>query len=134
MNQTFVPPGKTLLKQASIRQDAETIVKKPDGRSHLQVVCVWQEGADALIEQYKQLVSQLPTADHLEVMVVSKKELMKKFKTTERAIESTTDQINGVCKNISKLMLGKVVHLYIDECWITVPKKFSAHLTAVSFK
>ena len=122
------------MKQASIARDTEDIVSDPDSGPHCQIVCVWQEGADALIEQYKQLVSQLRKADHLEVMVVSKRELMKKFKTTERAIESTTDQINGVCKNISKLMLGKVVHLYIDECWITVPKKFSAHLTAVSFK
>ena len=55
-------PGKTLLAQACVVQDAESIVKKPDGRSHLQIVAVWQEGADALIEQYKALVSTIPKA------------------------------------------------------------------------
>ena len=120
------------MKQASIARDADVIVTNPETGFHSQIICVWQEGADALIEQYKVLASSLPKADHLEVMVVTKKELMKKFKTVERAIESTTDQINGVCKNISELMLGKTVHVYIDECWITVPRQFSAHLTAVS--
>ena len=127
-------PGKTLLKQVSIARDTEEIVSDPDCHPHCQIVCVWQEGADALIEQYKKLVSKLPKADHLEVMVVTKRELMKKFKTTERAIESTTDQINGVCRNIAQLMMGTVVYFYIDECWITVPRQFSAHLTAVSLE
>ena len=122
-----------MLKQASIRQDAETIVKKPDGRSHLQVVCVWQEGADALIEQYKDLARNLPKADNLEVMVVTKKEVMKKFRVNEEVIDmSTTYQINSICKNISMVVKDKTVNFYIDECWVTVPKKFSPHLTEVT--
>ena len=125
-------PGKTLLAQACVVQDAETIVKKPDGRSHLQIVSVWQEGAYALIEQYKDLVSTIPKATNLEVMVVTKKELMRKFRVKEESVE-TTFQINAICKNASQMLPDTVVHIYIDECWVTVPKKFSPHVTAVSY-
>ena len=126
-------PGKTLLAQSCVIQDADTIVKKPDGRSHCQIVTVWQEGADALIEQYKDLVSTLPKAANLEVMVVTKKELMRKFRVKEEAVE-TTFQINAICKNASRMLPETVVYIYIDECWVTVPKKFSPHLTDVRYK
>ena len=120
------------MNQANIEQDAEEVAADPGSGSYCQVICVWQEGADALLDQYKDLASTLPKASNLEVMVLTKKELMRKFKTTERAIESTTAQINAICKNISLLMPNKQVFLYIDECWITVPRQFSAHLTHVS--
>ena len=121
--------GKTVLLQASIVRDAENIVADHDsGTNHLQIICIWQKGADALIKQYNQLVSTLPKGDNLDVMVVTKEELMKKFKANDQAVE-TTYQINTICKNISQ---NKQVHLFIDECWITVPKKFAAHLTPVS--
>ena len=126
-------PGKTLLAQSCVIQDADTIVKKPDGRSHCQIVAIWQEGADALIEQYKDLVSTLPKAANLEVMVVTKKELMRKFRVKEEAVE-TTFQINAICKNASRMLPETVVYIYIDECWVTVPKRFSPHLTDVRYK
>ena len=128
-------PGKTLLKQVSIARDTEEIVSDPDSGPHCQIACVWQEGANALIQQYKDLVSQLPKAANLEVMVVTKKELMKMCRVKEEVADmSTTYQINMICKNIPKVFLNKLVYLYIDECWVTVPKKFSPHLTVVSFK
>ena len=42
------------------------------------MICIWQKGADALIEQYKRLVEDLPKADNIEVIVLTKDELMKK--------------------------------------------------------
>ena len=126
--------GKTVLLQASILRDAQRIVTDHDsGTKYLQILCVWQKGAHALIKQYRQLETTLPTSDNLEVMVVTKEELMDNFKATVQAFEPTTDQINAICKNIDSLVKDKLVHLYIDECWITVPKTFSAHLTQVSF-
>jgi hypothetical protein len=62
---------------------------------------------------------------------MAREELMRKFKVDDK-INNTTDQINKICENISKFLPGNEVHLYIDECWITVPKTFAAHLTAVS--
>ena len=120
------------MKQSSIVRDAKDIVSDPDSGPHCQIVCVWQEGANSLLEQYKDLASKLPKDSRLEVMVVTKKELMRKFRVIERDVESTTNQINSVCQNISLAVPDKIVFLYIDECWVTVPKKFSAHLTAVS--
>ena len=126
-------PGKTLLTQASIARDAATIVSDPGGGLVCQIICVWQDGAYALIEQYKELVSNQPKASHLEVMVVTKKELMRKFRVKEEAIDlSTTYEINSICANISQLEPSKLVYLYIDECWVTIPRKFSPHLTDVS--
>ena len=94
------------------------------------ILVIWQRGADALLCQYRDLASSLPTGANLEVMVLTKEELMKKFKATEvRA--NTTDEINLVCRNIGGLINDKIVHLCIDECWITAPKTFSAHLTQV---
>jgi hypothetical protein len=125
--------GKTVLLQASIVRDAQNIVADNDSvTNHLQILCIWQKGADALTEQYNQLESALPKCDNLEVMVLTKEELMKRFKVKDQAIE-TTYQINAICENISHFVKDKQVHLYIDECWITVPKKYAAHLTPVSF-
>ena len=124
--------GKTLLNQANIGRDADEITKVQDGSLHTQIVCVWQEGADALLEQYKDLTATLPKSNNLEVLVLTKKELMKKFRIVERDIESTSNQINSICFNIPQILKNRTVHLYIDECWVTVPRKFSAHLTAVS--
>ena len=87
---------------------------------------------DALIEQYKALVSTLPKVANLEVMVVTKKELMRKFRVKEEAVE-TTFQINAICKNVSQMLPETVVHVYIDECWVTVPKRFSPHLTCLLY-
>ena len=67
------------------------------------MVTAWQEGADALIEQYKEAVE-------------------------------TTFQINAICKNVSQMLPETVVHIYIDECWVTVPKRFSPHMTDVRYK
>ena len=122
-----------MLLQASIIRDAQNIVADKDSLiQHLQIICIWQKGADALIKQYHQLASTLPKGENLEVMVVTKEELMKRFKVNEETIE-TTYQINTICENISLLIQNQRIHLYIDECWITVPKKFSAHLTPVSY-
>ena len=123
--------GKTLLEQSCIIRDAEAIVSDPDSGPHSQIICIWQDGADALIDQYKDLVSQLPKAENLEVKVMTKKEVMKKFKVKEETVE-TTYQINAICRNASMLVPDKILHIYIDECWVTVPKKFSPHLTAVN--
>ena len=117
--------------QSCIIRDAEAIVSDPDSGPYSQIVCIWQEGADALIDQYKDMVSQLPKAGNLEVKVMTKKEIMKKFKVKEGEVE-TTYQINAICRNASLLDPDKILHIYIDECWVTVPKKFSPHLTAVN--
>ena len=118
---------------AGIVRDAQTIVADQDtDTNHLMILCVWQKGADALLSQYRQLESSLPKADNLETMVVTKDELMKKFKATLQEVESTTNQINAVCHNIDTLVQDKQVYLYIDEVWVTVPRTFSAHMTTVS--
>jgi hypothetical protein len=132
--------GKSLLTEACIVRDSQAIVADQDsGTKHCQIICVWQKGADALIEQYRQLEGRLPKADNLEVMVVTKEELMRKFRVGGVPVEfrwssgsvETTYQINSLCYNISQRLKDKEVHLYIDECWITVPKKYNAHLTQV---
>ena len=99
---------------------------------HLLIVCVWQKGADALLCEYRDLETSLPKVENLEVIVVTKDELMKRFKATVQENEATTNQINTVCQNIGALVTNKQVHLYIDEVWVTVPKTYSAHLTMVS--
>ena len=121
--------GKTLLMQANIERDAKTFIAEEE--SHCLIICVWQKGADALFKQYKALEKTLPKGANLETMVLTKDELMKKFMVDEELGE-TTYQINSICRNASKLVPTKSVHLYIDECWITVPKMFEAHLTLVS--
>ena len=121
--------GKTMLQQTRINQDAEAIVSDPDSGSHWQVVCVWQDGANALLEHYKALQKMLPQADNLETIVVTKKELIKMAMVKEEP--ETTYQINSICKNLSQLNPDKEIHIYIDECWITVPRGFSPHTTMV---
>ena len=119
--------------QASIVRDAQTIIaEQGSGTNHLMILCIWQRGADALLCQYQQLQSSLPKAGNLEVIVVTKEELMKRFKATVQEFEPTTNQINTVCHNIDLIVKDKQVHLYIDEVWVTVPKTYSAHLTPVS--
>jgi hypothetical protein len=119
------------LTEACIVRDSQAIVADQDsGTKHCQIICVWQKGAYALVDQYKQLQGRLPKADNLEVMVATKEELMQKFRVKEESVE-TTFQINSICYNISQLLKNKEVYLYIDECWITVPKKYNAHLTQV---
>ena len=43
-------------------------------------------------------------------------------------------KVYAICTNVSRLVQEKVVYIYIDECWVTVPKRFSPHLTAVSIE
>ena len=124
--------GKTVLLQSNITRDAHTIVAdQASGQNHLLVICIWQKGADALLCQYRELAADLPRGNNLEVIVVTKEELMKRFKATVQEIESTTNQINTVCHNIGTLESTRNVRLYIDEMWVTVPKTYSAHLTMV---
>jgi hypothetical protein len=124
--------GKTVLLQSGIVRDAQTIVDDQDRSiNHLIILCIWQKGADALLSQYKHLESSLPKAENLEVVVLTKEELMKRFKATVQEFEPTTNQINTVCHNIDALIKDQQVHLYIDEVWVTVPKTYSAHLTKV---
>ena len=119
--------------QAGIERDAQTIVADQDiDTRHVFIICVWQQGADALLSQYKQLENRLPRSDRLETMVVTKDELMRKFKATVQDFEPTTNQINTVCRNINSILIDHQGHLYIDELWVTVPKTYSAHLTQVS--
>ena len=101
---------------------------------HLLITCIWQKGADALLSQYRELATDLPKANNLEVIVVTKEELMKRIKANIQEIEATatTHQINTVCHHIDSLVLDKQVHLFIDELWVTVPKMYSAHLTMVN--
>ena len=98
---------------------------------HLLIVCVWQKGADALLCEYRDLETSLPMVENLEVLVLTKDELMKRFKATVQENEATTNQINTVCHNIGSIVNNKQVHIYIDEVWVTVPKTFSAHLSMV---
>ena len=120
------------MMEATIARDAQTFVKDMDsGVSYLQIICVWQKGADALIKLYRRLEGSLPKAANLETMVVTKEELIKMVRVKDE--ETTTHQINKICKNVSDLYQDKETHVYIDECWITVLKKFTAHLTQVSF-
>ena len=124
--------GKTVLLQSSIVRDAGTIVAdQDDSTNHLMIICIWQRGADALLSQYRELEKSLPKANNLEVIVVTKEELIERFMSNIQQFEPTTDQINGICKNINSLVKDQEVHLYIDEVWVTVPKTYSAHLTPV---
>jgi hypothetical protein len=125
--------GKTLLMEACIARDAQAIFATQDSSViHRLIICIWQKGADALIKQYKQLESTLPKKATLEVVVMIREEMMKIFRVNDNINEPTTYQINNICKNISQLIPEKEVHLYIDECWITVSRHVTAHLSQVS--
>ena len=118
--------------EASIARDARDFAADTEsGVSYLQIICIWQMKADALIKLYRRLEAGLPKADNLETMVLTKEELMRMVRVEDE--ETTTHQINKICKNISEHFQDRKVHLYIDECWITAPKKFTAHLTQVGF-
>ena len=118
--------------EASIARDARNFVADTEsGVSYLQIICIWQMNADALIKLYRRLEAGLPKADNLETMVLTKEELMRMVRVEDE--ETTTHQINKICKNISERFQDREVHVYIDECWITAPKKFTAHLTQVGF-
>ena len=88
-------------------------------------------GAHALFDQYRAFAETLPTAENLEIRVVTKDKLMNMYQATLQQFEPTTLQINRVCQNISTIEQDKTVHLIVDECWITVPKMFSPHMTEV---
>ena len=121
--------------QADIHRTAVRIVADQDTTTrHLLLICVWQMGAHALIKQYRDFAATLPTADNLEIQVVTKDELINVYQATLQQNEATTLQINRVCQNISTIEQDKTVHLIVDECWITVPKMFSPHMTQVSLK
>ena len=124
--------GKTVLLQANIQRTVKRIVDDSEPiNDHLMIICVWQPGAKALYEEYRALAANLPKANNLEVIVVSRDELMEKYHATLHKNEATTLQMNRVCQNISTLVQNKTVHLFVDECWITVPKKLSPHMTQV---
>ena len=119
--------------QACIVRDAEKIARDPDRSiSHLLIICIWQKGADALIQQYKDLANSLPKATNLEVKVLTKEELLSMCNAYDQATEMTTYQINAICKNLSQQLPNKVVHLSVDECWITVSRRLLPHTTQVS--
>ena len=99
---------------------------------HMLIMSVWQDGADALLAQYKDLASNLEKGDNMEIHVMTKQELFKKFKVSND-LQDTTKEINLLCQNIGKLVKDKKVTLCIDECWVTSPVQFTAHLTPVSF-
>ena len=98
---------------------------------YLLVICVWQVGAKALLAQYKDLASNIPQGDNIEVLVMNKQDLMEKFLVSED--QCTTNEINRLCQNIGTRVKDKNVSLFIDECWVTAPVQYSAHLTTVSF-
>ena len=127
-----VSPGKTVLMKAGIVQDACTIAANPDLGDHTMNICVWQEGADALLEEYRQLAATLPRAEHLDVRVMTKSQLMRTYQVNENS-GTTTLQINAICRNIS-LTQSSTFFLYIDECWITVFNTFTPHITEVRFE
>ena len=114
--------------QANIERDAKIFIAEEE--SHCLIICVWQKGADALFKQYRALEKTFPKGANLETMVLTKEELLKKFMVDQETVE-TTYQINTICKNASKLVPTKSVHIYIDETWITVQKMYEAHLTLV---
>ena len=123
--------GKTLLLEASIVRDAQNFAADTEsGILFCQIICIWQKGAHALKDQYRALEKTLQTSQNLETMVLTKEEIMKKFMVKDEGV-LTTNQINTICKNISLLLPDREVHLYIDECWITVPKNYEAHFTPV---
>ena len=122
-----------MLLQADIHRTAVRIVADQDTTTkHLLLICVWQMGAHALIKQYREFAATLPTAHNLEIRVVTKDELMNVYQARMQQFEPTTLQLNRVCENISSIEQDKIVHLFVDECWLTVPKEFSPHMTQVS--
>ena len=97
---------------------------------YLMIICVWQEGADALLDQFKELANSLPQGNNVEVLALSKQDILTKFMVPKQTC--TTDEINCLCRNIETQIKTRKVCLFIDECWVTAPIEFSAHLTTVN--
>ena len=77
------------MMEATIARDAQKFVADMEsGVSYLQIICVWQMNADALIELYRQLQAGLPKADNLQTMVKTKEELMRMVRVKDE--ETTT--------------------------------------------
>ena len=124
--------GKTVLNSALFCRKAKEVAALPvEDRNHLLIACIWQHGANALLQEYKDLAETLPKVSGLELKVVTMEELLKMFRVTNEAIP-TTYLINAVCKNASKLEKARHVYLAIDEVWISVPKVIQPHMTKVS--
>ena len=88
--------------EASIIRDACTFVADTESDvSYLQILVIWQRGAYGLLDCYRQLEKRLPKGDNLETIVLTKEELMQKVRV--KAEETTTQQINEICKNVSLL-------------------------------
>ena len=118
--------------QATIERIATEVAGAPaEERRHLLLVCVWQTGADALLQEYRNLAASLPQAQGLEVLVLTREELLRMSRVSEETVETTTFLINGICFNVSRLESSREVYLFVEECWITVPKSRQAHLTLV---
>ena len=128
----FLLLGKTILMQAAIERIATEVAGAPiEERHHLLLVCVWQPGAWSLLQEYRNQAASLPQAQGLEVLVLTREELLRMFRVSEGTGETTTFLINAICINVSRLELFREVYLLIDECWITVPKSRQAHITLV---
>ena len=128
----FLHIGKTILMQAAIKRIAtEVACSPPEERGHLLILCVWQTGAWNLLQEYRNLAASLPQAQGLEVVVLTREEFLGRFRVSERIGENTTLLINDACINISTLESCREVYLFIEECWITVPKSRQAHITLV---
>ena len=117
--------------QACIRRAVLAAIK--EGSNHLVLICVWQEDAYALLEEYENLAASLSHTENLEVLVLSKSELLRRYGVRQVQIGiETTYEINEVCENASAMEAGREVALFIDECWVTVPQRFEAHNTKVN--
>ena len=114
--------------QANIKREAERMVDDSESQ-YLLILCVWQEGADALMAEYQDLAQNLPKGNNLEVLAINKQDLLKKFMVSKD--NCTTYEINGLCQNIGTSVKDRKVSLFIDECWVTAPVEYSAHLTPV---
>ena len=100
--------------EVSIARDARNFVADTEsGVAYLQIICIWQMNADALIKLYRRFEAGLPKASNLETTVLTKEELMRVVRVKDGR-ETTTHQINEICKNISELFRDREVHVYID--------------------
>ena len=98
--------------EASIARDAHTFVADTESCvSYLQILCIWQKGADGLLDSYRQLEKRLPSGNNLETMVLTKEELMRKVKVKDE--ETTTHQINEICKNLSLVYQVALVQMHM---------------------
>ena len=82
-----------MLLQATIEHDVNVISRDLD-RPHLLLICIWQKGATALIDQYQKWVEKLQKAKNTEMKVVTKDEVMKECRTEEGTFVDITSMIN----------------------------------------